>query len=136
MAVHFPIALLSSSLLFDLLARRWRIDEFRSAAWWTLLLGFAGAVVAVVTGSLAEEAVEHSGVPEQALETHEILGFVTLWMVAGLTGLRATERLGVIAERPTLRTALGLAAVMVLFVASYYGGDLVYEYAAGVARNR
>jgi uncharacterized membrane protein len=132
MLVHFPIALLSASVFFDLLAFRWRQEECRTAALYTLVLGLAAAAAAVISGHMAEEAVEHSGVPELVLELHEKLGFVTFWMFAGLLGLRMAEWLGWIAERPTLRIAVEVGGVVVLFVASYYGGSLVYDYGAGV----
>jgi uncharacterized membrane protein len=134
MAVHFPIALLSATVLFDLLSIRWGSENLRAASFYTLMLGVAGALISVVSGHLAEEAVEHSGVPEQVLELHEKLGFVTFWLFAGLLGLRIAERLRWIAERPALRMTVGLGGLVVLIIASYYGGSLVYEYGAGVMR--
>ncbi len=132
MLVHFPIALLSASMLCDLLALRWRPDEFRIAGLYTLVLGLAGALLSVISGHMAEEAVEHSGVPEQILEIHEKLGFATFWIFAGLLGLRAAERLGWIGWQRMITIAVGMVAVLVLFVTSYYGGSLVYDYGAGV----
>ena len=58
MLVHFPIALLSASVLFDTLSLRWRPDELRTAALYTLGLGLMGAAVSILSGSMAEEAVE------------------------------------------------------------------------------
>lgn len=136
MLVHFPIALLSASVLFDLLAQRWRRDESRTASRYTLMLGVAGALASVISGHMAEETVEHSGVPEQLLKIHEKLGFATFWLFAGLLGHQIAEWLGWVAERPALRIALGIGAVVVLFVASYYGGSLVYDYGAGVTLKR
>jgi uncharacterized membrane protein len=132
MAVHFPIALLSASVLFDLLSIRWRSDDLRAASFYTLILGLVGAVISVISGHLAEEGVEHSGVPKSALEIHETLGFVTFWVFAGLLLLRLAEWLNWIDERRGLRVALGIGSVVVLFVTSYYGGSLVYEYGVGV----
>ena len=57
MAVHFPIALLSASVLFDLLSSRWRQEDMRVVSLYTLILGLGGALVAVITGTVAEEAV-------------------------------------------------------------------------------
>lgn len=135
-AVHFPIALLSTTVLSDLLWSRWQLDGLRAAGWYTLVLGLGGALVAVITGSIAEEGVEHSGVPKRVLEIHETLGFATFWIFAGLLGLRIAEWLGWIRERLALRIVLGLGAVALLFIASYYGGSLVYEFGAGVALPR
>lgn len=134
MIVHFPIALLSAAVLFDLLALRWRSEEFRIVGFYTLLLGLAGALVSVISGHMAEEAVEHSGVPEQVLEIHEKLGFAAFWIFAGLFGLRAAEWMEWIGEWRMITIAVGMVGVVVLFVASYYGGSLVYEYGVGVNR--
>lgn len=132
MVVHFPIALLSTSVFFDILAARWRPDECRIASLYTLAAGMAGAAVAVISGHLAEEAVEHSGIPERVLELHEGLGFATFWVFAGLLGLRAATAVGWVQERRGLSVAVGLAGVVVLLGASYFGGSLVYDHGAGV----
>lgn len=136
MMVHFPIALLSSSVFFDLLAAQWHREEFRATSWWTLALGLGGALASVGTGAMAEEAAEGSGVPKHVLELHEHLGFATFWIFAVLSALHAGEKLNLIAEWPRLRIALGLGGLAVLYIASYYGGSLVYDYGAGVALNR
>jgi len=44
MSVHFPIALLSFSVLFDLLSSRWRSDDMRVAILYRLILGFTGVI--------------------------------------------------------------------------------------------
>ncbi len=136
MLVHFPIALLSVAVFLDVLAQRWRRDECRIASLYTLVLGLAGAVAAVASGALAEEAVEHSGVPKQVLELHESLGFATFWIFLGLLGWCAAVWFEWVQERPVVSGVLGLIGVAVLLVASYFGGSLVYEYGAGVMASR
>lgn len=133
MLVHFPIALLSAAVFFDMLGLRWREEECRTAGLYTLALGLAGAVVAVISGHMAEEAVEHSGVPESVLELHEGLGFATFWVFLGLLGWRFATWIGFVRERRAVSVGLGIVGVVVLLVASYYGGSLVYDYGAGVA---
>lgn len=132
MLVHFPIALLSSAVFFDLLGLRWREEECRTASLYTLGLGLAGALAAVVSGHMAEEAVEHSGVPESVLELHEGLGFATFWIFLALLGWRFATGIGFARERRAVSVGLGIVGVIVLLVASYYGGSLVYDYGAGV----
>ena len=133
MLVHFPIALLSAAVFFDLLGGKWRPEECRIASLYTLVLGFAGAAVAVASGAMAEDAAEHSGVPEQAIEIHEMLGFAAFGVFAGLLGLRLATALGWIREQRRVSLLLGIAGVVVMLIASYYGGSLVYDYGAGVA---
>ena len=133
MVVHFPIALLLASLLFDLIALRWRGQECRAMSLSLLALGVLAALVALLTGHLAEEAVEHSGtIPKQAIETHEELAFAAFWVFAGLLGVKMLSYWGWMRERALLVLFIGVSGSVVLLVASYYGGDLVYRYGAGV----
>ena len=133
MIVHFPIALLITSVAFDAVALWWRPEKFREAALVLLVLGVLSAGLAVVTGHFEEEAVEHSGIPEQVLEIHETLGFATFWVFAVVLALRSAVHFGFIREKYKLTLVLGMAGVIVLLVASYFGGDLVYGYGAGVS---
>jgi len=133
MLVHFPIALLSAAVLFDLLGTKWRREDCRVASLYTLVLGFVGAALSVASGAMAEDAAEHSGVPKRAIEIHEMLGFATFWVFAGLLGLRLATGLGWIREQRTVSWLSGIAGVVVMLAASYYGGSLVYDYGAGVA---
>ena len=110
-------------------------DLFASQPWMgiaTLVLGFAGAGVSVISGEMAEDAAERSGVPEGAIELHEVLGYATFWIFAALSGLRVAAWLGWIREQGMIARLLGIAGVVVMLVASYYGGSLVYDYGAGV----
>ena len=134
MLVHFPIALLSVSVLFDAVAAKWPEQEFRSAGWYTLVLGLGGALLSLVTGGAAEEAVERSGIPPLAIETHETWAFLASGMFAALLMLKIAEWLGWIRWPRAITVAFGVMAVAVLLVASYYGGDLVYRHGAGVER--
>lgn len=132
MIVHFPIALLMTSVAFDALAFRWRPEPCREVSLSMLVVGVLSAGLAVLTGHFEEKAVEHSGIPEQALELHETLGFATFWVFAAVLGLRLAIRWGWIREKYLLALAVGLVGVVVLLIASYFGGDLVYGYGAGV----
>jgi uncharacterized membrane protein len=133
MVVHFPIALLSVSVLFDVLSTKWWRALFRDASLLTLAFGVLSAAVAVGTGSLAEHAVEESGVSKAVLEWHEGLGVATFWFFLGLLGVRSALRWWWEREWPLLTIGVGVVGVVLLLVASYYGGSLVYDYGAGVS---
>jgi uncharacterized membrane protein len=132
MVVHFPIALLITSVVFDLLATRWRRESFRDAGFYTLLAGLLGAAAAVLTGALAEEVVEDKGIPESILEIHEALGYATLLFFIGLLALRLLMQWKLIKEVPALYLAMGFVGIVILAAASYFGGSLVYDFGAGV----
>jgi uncharacterized membrane protein len=132
MVVHFPIALLMVSVLFDMMATRWRHQSFQDAAFYTLLVGLVGAAVAVITGAIAEESAENRGIPESVLEIHEGLGYATFIFFIGLLALRLLMRWKLIKDIPALYLTMGFIGVVILTVTGYVGGSLVYDFGAGV----
>jgi uncharacterized membrane protein len=133
MVVHFPIALLITSVVFDFLATRWRHKSFQDAGFYTLIAGLLGAAVAVLTGAMAEEVVEDTSIPESVLEIHEALGYAAFLFFIGLLALRLLMRWKLIREIPALYLAMGVAGIMILSAAGYFGGSLVYDFGAGVS---
>lgn len=132
MVVHFPIALLITSVVFDFLAMRWRHKSFQDAGFYTLIAGLLGAAVSVLTGAMAEEVVEDKGIPESVLEIHEALGYASLLFFLGLLALRLLMRWKLIKEIPALYLAMGVAGIVILSAAGYFGGSLVFDFGAGV----
>lgn len=133
MVVHFPIALLITSVVFDFLATRWRHKSFQDAGFYTLIAGLLGAAVAVLTGAMAEEVVEDKGIPEAVIEIHEALGYAAFLFFLGLLALRLLMRWKLITEIPALYLAMGVAGMVILSAAGYFGGSLVYDFGAGVS---
>jgi uncharacterized membrane protein len=69
---------------------------------------------------------------KQAIEIHEELGGSVFWIFLGLLGLRLASFWGWMREQPTLVLIIGLSGGLLLLIASYFGGDLVYRFGAGV----
>lgn len=135
MIVHFPIALILLSLLFDVVGRATDVGWWRKAAFAMLIFGVIGAFAAVKTGDLAEHHAEEQGnVPHEAIEAHEAAGIFTWWMGLIAVAARALE------TRPGVaRGAISLVALVAHLmvaggasVAGYRGGILVYDHGAGV----
>ncbi len=92
MIVHFPVALLVSSLIAEVLARRSNSSGLRAAASFCLALGALSAVPSAALGWLLAEHTSHHG---RELFLHRWLGtatvvvsLVTLWLGRGRPGLR------------------------------------------------
>jgi uncharacterized membrane protein len=130
--VHFPIALLSSFFVLELLAVFSRKNEnLRIASAWLLYLGTLGAFAAVAAGLWAEATVAHSEELHAVIERHEKFGFAVLSIAILLSVWRLSNnghfsRPGRIVY---LLVTSGLVLVMVL--GADLGGLLVYRY--GVA---
>ena len=137
--VHFPIALLLVGAGLSLLAvifRRWALPTAL-----ILVLGAAGALVAVETGEREEHRLpKTTGVVHEAFENHEHAGkrarnfsFVAATL-AVLSVLAARWRM-------VARILAGATAVVALMTAwhvaqaGHYGGALVYEHGLGVGKS-
>jgi uncharacterized membrane protein len=127
-----PTALLVATVLFDLIGAATRRTAFRQASLYTLVFGAVGGAAAVISGLQAEEHIEHGDAVHRVMETHELLGLVTL----GIFGILAVwrlfreNRMGAAERAMTLAAALGGAGV--LLATSIYGGRLVFDHAAGI----
>ena len=130
--VHFPIALLFTSVFFDLIAMITKRDSFRQSGFWLLILGWISGLAATVSGFLSEDAVKKIGVPETAIDRHETFAIATMIVFALLLLVRLVGKFSPASRKNlvyTIGTFIGLA---LLSIAGYLGGDLVYHYGAGV----
>lgn len=127
-----PTALLLAAVFFDLLASGTRRPGFRQAGFYTLVMGAVGAGAAVLSGLQAEKRIEHGDAVHQVMETHELLGFVTLGIFGTLVLWRLfrEKRMGPAERAVTLAVALGGTGVLI--ATAVYGGRLVFDHAAGI----
>lgn len=141
-AVHFPIALLATAVLFDGCCL-----IFRKQRWWDpaaaalFVVGTIGAAAAWWTGTNASSAMwDASGAAQAAMADHESLGLLTLIVFTAVTTLRLiVVRLGREDKRTTiglfrlLAVVAALAGLFFLVSAAHKGGELVYQHGLGVA---
>ncbi|HUL12983.1 MAG TPA: DUF2231 domain-containing protein [Methylococcaceae bacterium] len=130
--VHFPIALLCTFFVLELLAIFSRKNEnLEIASVWLLYLGTLGAFAAVAAGLWAEATVPHADELHAVIEKHEKFGFAVLSIAIVLSVWRLTNS-GYF-SRPGRIVFRLLAFVMVLtmVLGADLGGLLVYRY--GVA---
>ena len=127
-----PIALLLMAVLFDLLALATRRQSFRQVSFWALVVGAVGGAAAVLSGLEAEEHISHGDAVHRVMETHEMLGFVTLGVfgILALWRIVRERRMGT-GER-AFGVVLSIVGAGVLFATGFYGGKLVFEHAAGI----
>jgi len=132
MLVHFPIALLITSVVFDVLGMIVDGKSFYQMGRWLLILGLLGGVVASLAGAWAEEAVVSSGVPSDAVEWHEELAIITLVLFGVLLLYRWWAGAEWSARSKMIYLALAAVGLVFLGATGFYGGDLVYRYGAGL----
>lgn len=133
MIIHFPVALLLAGFLFEVIALFYKKDIFAQIAFYLLVLGTLGAVVAYLSGSSAGEGIEE-GPLKKPVDLHETAATFTLVLAIILTLFRA-----VITYFKYNRIWVKWAGI-ILFAAlagsvartGYLGGQLVYSHGAGV----
>jgi uncharacterized membrane protein len=127
-----PAALLLVAALFELLALATRKETFRQVSFWTLIVGAIGGAAAVLSGLQAEESIAHGDAVHRVMETHELLGFITLAIFGVLAVWRIWRERRMGTTERALATALSLGGAAVLIATASYGGRLVFDHAAGI----
>ena len=129
--VHFPIALLLTALLCDVLALALRRPQIHRIALWNLCLGTVGAGAAVFTGLRAADVAKHSFEIWEIMERHERLGITTLVLGVVIAGWRLVTRDRLTPRVRTLTIVGMMVMAAVLGTGAYLGGRMVYEFGVG-----
>jgi uncharacterized membrane protein len=125
-AVHFPIALVLCSLALETLAclitSPARGRGLRSAGYWTLLLGAAATVPAVVSGLVMTKGVM---LGHDALRLHHLFAWPAFALIIGVATWRSlTPEIATTRALACYIALMGLSAALVS-AAGYWGGELL-----------
>lgn len=131
MLVHFPVGLWVGSLIFDILYFANRSAIFAGAAYYCILFGLIGAVIAVIPG-----LAEYVDIPSQTRAKHLATQHMIInFSVAVLFLLNFLSRMP--PDRGAPQTVeigpfvLSIVCVVLLGVSGFLGGLLVYERGIG-----
>lgn len=127
-----PAALLLVAVLFDL-AAWWRKRE--SLAWasiWCLWAGVVGGWAAVIAGKLAQEEIDHGEAIHEIMERHETLALIAMGVFTALLVWKLWRRVERSAAEEWVLRAVGVVGLVGLLVAASWGGQMVFDHAAGV----
>jgi len=131
--VHFPIALLLTSVALSWAGRLWQGKGLAQASWYTLLLGLVGTLFTLITGLLAARSVPLDSPAIATLSTHRLLGIAT-FVVFGLQALCTWRSKGVYSPgKRILHTVIQVIGVALIVAVGLYGGELVYTFGIGVS---
>lgn len=133
--VHFPIALLLTSVVAALVAVRTRRPGAELVARVLLYTGTLAAGLTVITGFLAAQTVARVRAAAPVIEEHQTYAYVLLSVASMLSAWSILAwRRHSRAPRPTVLWVigqLGLAALVMLTAKE--GGELVHEHGVGTA---
>lgn len=134
--IHFPIALLTISVVCDIVGVLTNRDQLCFTGFLLLVLGTIGALIAALTGDAAQHTAGTIPGIHDILEQHEDLATYTIWLavllVLGRAHFAIKKRFLGVARAVYLVLALALAC-LVLY-SGYTGGKMVYEFGAGTLK--
>lgn len=130
--VHFPIALLTSFFVLELLGSLLKKEDLRVAATWLLYLGTMGAMGAVAAGLWAYATVPHGEEVHSVMQRHMHMGLtvLSLGIILSLWRLITSARFSKVGQVSHLLFALIMVNAMTF--GADLGGLMVYKYGVGV----
>ena len=127
---HFPMALWTISLLWDLLGLLREDPLWWSFSFWSITVGLIIACIAVVTGFVDFVKLPKGGPEETVAMWHMALVMTAAVLYAGSVFFRVGTTIpsGIHLIMALLLSVLGFIS---LLVGGWYGGELVYRYGVG-----
>ena len=136
LVIHFPIVLLITAALIDLLDTVLaRPAWLGSAATSLYVAGAAATVAAYLTGVQAGSTVFLPGMAHAVIDDHRSWALVTTWYFAATAVIRVAARHASVPRARSLRVlllAVGLIGVLFLQQTAERGARLVFEHGVGV----
>ena len=132
--VQFAVALLSVSVLFDILAMTTDRPHLHLVGWWNLFLGFLASLFAVITGLYAKNNASFTSDIFPVLTYHQWLGIVVAALFTILFVWRSSMQRQIYEKWKTAYTALSIISALVLLTTGLLGGQLVFQHGANVEK--
>ena len=121
LVIHFPIALFSAAIFFDLLYLIFNNDDFNASGWWTMLFALVSSTVAIATGIIDDTFVGHLGSVFPLWLNHGWVQFCSCLIFLSLFIWR-TKNKNIFYNKLKKRTYSVIALIGIGFL--YYGGHL------------
>lgn len=132
MVIHFPIALILTAFLSEIVFFLNKKDFYRYASFYLLILGVSGTMAAYASGNNASDEISN-GLLKDPIEMHEDAATIMLWL-AIITVVIKGAMYNFNYQRVWAQwISFLLFAVLVGYVArtGYLGGELVFKHGAG-----
>jgi len=133
MVIHFPIALIITAFISELLAYYTRRPLFGHITIFLLAIGTIGTMIAYASGNFAGDGIER-GILQIPVEVHEESALVTMWLAIIASLLKSAQIIFRLRQN-----WLQLIVLMLFLLLSgsvvrtgYLGGKLVFTHGAGV----
>lgn len=130
--VHFPIAFLIAGSIFIILYISKKDPAFEKAAYYSIIFGYIGVVIAVVTGSIDLSYLAETDPRQGPVGIHSYFGASLLFIYGVEIWLRRKQPK--ILDRPLcwLYITVAILGNVIVLVTGWLGGRLVYGLKVGI----
>lgn len=119
--IVFPLGLLATAVIFDIIHMIWGNPVFATVAYWMIVAGLIGGIVAAPFGLIDWIAIPAGTRAKSVGLTHGIINLLTVCIFAVSWYLRSATP-----ERPpTSASALAIIGFLMALVGGWLGGELV-----------
>ncbi len=136
--VHFPIALLITYVILELIGIVFRKEFYQKAAHLLLFLGVIGAFFAVLTGNQAYTAYQYwNDSSSELFNEHQTFANLTVWYFTGMLVLRTylVVKKKFSSSYKYITLALALFGCYLIYQTAEHGGDLIKKFGVGTELN-
>ncbi|HCV82404.1 MAG TPA: hypothetical protein DGQ38_15285 [Zunongwangia profunda] len=125
LVIHFPIALLSSAILFDFIGIIFNNKELLVTSWWVMLLALISSSGAIITGFIDDDLIGHFNNTFPIWKNHGLIQIISLISFSSLFVWR-TKQIGLFhsIKLVWIYLLLSLINVVTLFYGAHLGAQL------------
>jgi len=128
----FPSLLFVLAFGFNIAAGVAKRDSLATVAFWSLIVGAGGGVLAMMSGLRAANTIDHGGSVHLVMTRHQTLAITLTVFFVALAGWQLWRRVAMTTgERRIFMTLSGVGVLLVLWTA-HLGGAVVYEFGGGL----
>ncbi len=131
MLIVFPLGLLATAVIFDILYLVFDNQTFATVAYWMIAAGIIGGLIAALFGLLDWLAIPNDTRAKSVGLWHGLGNFVIVLLFAGSWLLRNGDEQNL---PGTLALLLSFAGAALSLLTGWLGGELVYRLQVGVDR--
>ena len=129
LVIHFPIALFSAAILFDLLFLIFNNNDFYVGGWWTMLFALVASAAAIATGIIDDTLIGHLGSVYPLWLNHGLVQLFSCILFLTLFLWRTKDK-SIFYDN--LKKRVYTATALIGLIILYYGGHLGAELAGRV----
>lgn len=126
--VHFVIAMVLFSVVFDVIGYFTKNSRLFEVSWWNMCVATVSIFVAIIFGQFEAGLAKPYDVVQPVLNMHTLIGWSLSGVICAITAWRYVIRLRTPDKLPIPYLGVGLVLASLVFLQIYLGDELVWIY--------